>query len=38
MLTQLNLKKYVEIPEEAAKLDTCLTLIGAMNVDSQTVK
>ena len=30
MLKMMGLKKYVDIPEEAAKLDEMLTKIGAL--------
>ena len=41
MLKMMGLKKYVDIPEEAAKLDEMLTKIGALytaNMQKQKVK
>ena len=33
----MGLKKYIDIPEETAKLDTCLTQIGAMATDTHSM-
>ena len=38
VLTDLGLKKYTDIPEETAKLENCLTLIGAVSADTQSTK
>ena len=34
VLTDLGLKKYTDVPEETAKLENCLTLIGAISADT----
>jgi len=36
-LRELGLKKYIDIPEEHAKLDDCLQQIGALVIDSQSL-
>lgn len=35
-LYDMGLKKYIDIPEEQAKLDDCLKQIGALRVDSES--
>ena len=37
VLMDMGLKKYIDLPEETAKLDACLQTIGAMASDTRTL-
>ena len=37
VLSDIGLKKYIDIPEETAKLENCLTKIGAMATDTHSM-
>ena len=37
VLQDMGLKRYIDLPEETAKLDNCLNVIGAMATDSQSL-
>ena len=37
VLNDMGLKSYVDIPQETAKLDTCLDVIGALAVDTESL-
>ena len=38
VLSDIGLKKYIDIPEDMSKLETCLTKIGAMCTDTHSMK
>ena len=37
VLTDMGLKRYIDIPQETAKLDNMLNTIGALTTDSQSL-
>lgn len=37
VLTDMGLKRYIDLPEETAKLDNMLNTIGALASDSQSL-
>ena len=37
VLNDIGLRKYIDIPNEMSKLETCLTKIGAMTTDTHSM-